>query len=152
MSAAPIALSLISHTNAGKTTLALWMSAQIGLPVVIARVDAMMSSFLGTTSRNIAQVFSFANRFRCVLLLDELDSLAKVRDDPNEVGEIKRVVNALLQAVNETIEHAAEYLSTASDDRFVHGAKAAAMAARAVSAARILNLSATAIAPVGGGG
>jgi hypothetical protein len=67
------------------------------LPVVIARVDAMMSSFLGTTSRNIAQVFSFANRFRCVLLLDELDSLAKVRDDPNEVGEIKRVVNALLQ-------------------------------------------------------
>ena len=42
-------------------------------------------------------MFSFANRFRCVLLLDELDSLAKVRDDPNEVGEIKRVVNALLQ-------------------------------------------------------
>ena len=57
----------------------------------------MMSSFLGTTSRNIAQVFAFANRFQCVLLLDEFDSLAKVRDDPNEVGEIKRVVNALLQ-------------------------------------------------------
>ena len=88
---------LTGAPGTGKTTLALWMSAQIGLPVVIARVDAMMSSFLGTTSRNIAQVFSFANRFRCVLLLDELDSLAKVRDDPNEVGEIKRVVNALLQ-------------------------------------------------------
>lgn len=88
---------LTGAPGTGKTTLALWMSAQMGLPVVIARVDAMMSSFLGTTSRNIAQVFSFANRFRCVLLLDELDSLAKVRDDPNEVGEIKRVVNALLQ-------------------------------------------------------
>jgi hypothetical protein len=88
---------LTGAPGTGKTTLALWMSAEIGLPVVIARVDAMMSSFLGTTSRNIAQVFSFANRFRCVLLLDELDSLAKVRDDPNEVGEIKRVVNALLQ-------------------------------------------------------
>lgn len=88
---------LTGAPGTGKTTLALWMAQQIGLPVLVARVDAMMSSFLGTTSRNIAQVFEFANRFRCVLLLDELDSIAKVRDDANEVGEIKRVVNALLQ-------------------------------------------------------
>lgn len=88
---------LTGAPGTGKTTLALWLARQLGLPVLVARVDAMMSSFLGTTSRNIAQVFDFANRFRCVLLLDELDSLAKVRDDINEVGEIKRVVNALLQ-------------------------------------------------------
>jgi hypothetical protein len=88
---------LTGAPGTGKTTLALWLAQQIGLPVLIARVDAMMSSFLGTTSRNISQVFAFANRFQCVLLLDELDSLAKVRDDSNEVGEIKRVVNALLQ-------------------------------------------------------
>ena len=88
---------LTGAPGTGKTSLALWLAEQLGLPVLVARVDAMMSSFLGTTSRNIAQVFAFANRFRCVLLLDELDSLAKVRDDPNEVGEIKRVVNALLQ-------------------------------------------------------
>ncbi|NDI85476.1 AAA family ATPase [Undibacterium crateris] len=88
---------LVGPPGTGKTSLAYWLAGQLGLPVVLARIDAMMSSFLGTSARNIAQVFSFANRFRCILVLDEFDSLAKMRDDPNEVGEIKRVVNALLQ-------------------------------------------------------
>lgn len=95
---------LTGAPGTGKTSLALWLGAQTGLPVLTARVDAMMSSFLGTTSRNIAQVFSFANRFKCILLLDELDSIAKLRDDPNEVGELKRVVNALLQNLDSRSE------------------------------------------------
>ena len=81
----------------GKTRLALWMSRKIGFPVVSAKLDGLMSSFLGTTSRNIGNLFAFANRYQCVLLLDEFDAIAKLRDDPQEVGEIKRVVNALLQ-------------------------------------------------------
>jgi hypothetical protein len=81
----------------GKTRLALWMAAQLELPILLARIDGLVSSFLGTTSRNIANLFTFANRYRCVLLLDEFDAFAKLRDDPQEVGEIKRVVNALLQ-------------------------------------------------------
>ena len=81
----------------GKTRLAFWMAAQLDLPIVTARIDGLVSSFLGTTARNIGNLFSFANRHRCILLLDEFDALAKLRDDPQEVGEIKRVVNALLQ-------------------------------------------------------
>jgi hypothetical protein len=81
----------------GKTRLALWLAGQLDLPVAIARIDGLVSSFLGTTARNIGNLFTFANRYRCLLLLDEFDALAKLRDDPQEVGEIKRVVNALLQ-------------------------------------------------------
>jgi hypothetical protein len=81
----------------GKTRLALWIAHQLDLPVVLVKLDGLVSSFLGTTARNIGNLFSFVNRYRCILLLDEFDAIAKVRDDPQEVGEIKRVVNALLQ-------------------------------------------------------
>ncbi len=84
----------------GKTITAMYIAASLNLPVVLARLDGIMSSFLGTTARNIGTLFEFANRYRCILLLDEFDALAKLRDDPQEVGEIKRVVNTLLQSLD----------------------------------------------------
>jgi len=88
---------LFGAPGTGKTRLALWMARELELPVVLVKLDGLISSFLGTTARNIGNLFGFANRYQCVLLLDEFDAIAKVRDDPQEVGEIKRVVNALLQ-------------------------------------------------------
>lgn len=85
----------------GKTRLAYAIAARLGLPLVLARLDGLVSSFLGTTARNIGNLFEFANRYRCLLLLDEFDALAKLRDDPQEVGEIKRVVNAVLQNLDQ---------------------------------------------------
>lgn len=84
----------------GKTRLALSMAHRLGLPVVMARLDGLTSSFLGTTARNVRALFDFANRYRCLLLLDEFDGIAKLRDDPQELGEVKRVVNAVLQAMD----------------------------------------------------
>ncbi|ULO25552.1 ATP-binding protein [Methylocystis sp. SB2] len=84
----------------GKTRLALWIAKQLELPILVARLDSLVSSFLGTSARNIGNLFAFANRYRCLLLLDEFDALAKLRDDPQEVGEIKRIVNALLQSLD----------------------------------------------------
>lgn len=90
-------LLIYGPPGSGKTLTAHHISARLGLPLITARIDGLISSFLGTTARNIANLFDFANRYACVLLLDEFDALAKVRDDPQEVGEIKRVVNTLLQ-------------------------------------------------------
>lgn len=88
---------LYGPPGTGKTLTAFTLAAKLGLPVVNARIDGLVSSFLGTTARNIANLFDFANRYRCVLILDEFDALAKMRDDPHEIGELKRVVNTLLQ-------------------------------------------------------
>lgn len=92
---------LYGAPGTGKTRLALWLSHVLDLPVLVARIDGLVSSFLGTTARNIGNLFQFANRYQCVLLLDEFDAVAKLRDDPQEVGEIKRVVNSLLQNLDE---------------------------------------------------
>ncbi len=85
----------------GKTHLAKWLGMKLELPIVLVRLDGLISSFLGTTARNIQNLFAFANRYRCILLLDEFDAIAKHRDDSQEVGEIKRVVNALLQNLDQ---------------------------------------------------
>lgn len=84
----------------GKTKLAHYLAKQLDLPCVEIRLDGLISSFLGTTARNIGLLFDFANRYRCVLFLDEFDAIAKARDDAQEVGEIKRVVNTLLQSLD----------------------------------------------------
>ena len=90
-------LLIFGPPGSGKTLTAQYIAERMGLPLVVARIDGLISSFLGTTARNIANFFDFANRYSCILLLDEFDALAKLRDDPQEVGEIKRVVNTLLQ-------------------------------------------------------
>lgn len=97
----PSTLLIYGLPGTGKTCLALSIAAKLNLPVVLARLDGLISSFLGTTGRNIGNLFAFANRYSCVLLLDEFDAIAKVRDDPHEVGEIKRVVNAILQNIDQ---------------------------------------------------
>ena len=100
---APTTCLIYGAPGTGKTRLALWLASQLGLPVLTAKIDGLVSSFLGTTARNIGNLFTFANRYRCVLLLDEFDAIAKLRDDPQEVGEIKRVVNALLQNLDSRV-------------------------------------------------
>jgi SpoVK/Ycf46/Vps4 family AAA+-type ATPase len=45
-------------------------------------------------------VLDYAKEKPCVLLLDELDAVAKRRDDATEIGELKRLVTVLLQEVD----------------------------------------------------
>ena len=81
----------------GKTMLARNLATRLKMPLYILRFDALISSYLGETGGNIRKVFDFVAANRCTLLIDEIDAIAKLRDDRNELGELKRIVISLLQ-------------------------------------------------------
>jgi SpoVK/Ycf46/Vps4 family AAA+-type ATPase len=61
----------------------------------------MVSSLLGETATNLRHVFEEISNTPCLLFLDECDSIAKSREDSQDVGEMKRVVNTFLQILDE---------------------------------------------------
>src|SRR5690606_22434288 len=85
----------------GKTMAVKWLAIQLGKPLLILDLTAVMSSFLGRTGNNIRFVLDYAKNTDCVLLLDEVDAIAKRRDDSGEIGELKRLVTVLLQEIDD---------------------------------------------------
>ena len=92
-------LSLVVHGSpgTGKNRLVRYLARELGLDLYIARLDGLISSYLGSTAKNIRAIFEFAAKRPCVLFLDEFDAIAKLRGDSQELGELKRVVNSFIQ-------------------------------------------------------
>ena len=93
-------LLIYGPPGTGKTTIAAHIAATLKLPLIVSRSDSLVSSLLGQTSRNLRSIFDFAQSFPSVLFLDEFDALAKDRNDSREIGELQRVVIALLQTID----------------------------------------------------
>ena len=93
-------LLFVGPPGCGKTLCAEILAHDLGLPVLYARFDGIVSSYLGETANNLRRVFQYAARHRSVLFFDEFDVLGKDRDDPQEVGELKRVVGSFLQLLD----------------------------------------------------
>lgn len=85
----------------GKTMAARWLARSLSRPLLILDLAAVMSSFLGRTGANLRHVLDYAKSIDCVLLLDELDAIAKRRDDKGEIGELKRLVTVLIQQIDD---------------------------------------------------
>jgi SpoVK/Ycf46/Vps4 family AAA+-type ATPase len=85
----------------GKTLAARWIARELRRPLLTLDLSAVMSSFLGRTGANVRHVLDYAKGVNGVLLLDELDSIAKRRDDSTDVGELKRLVTVLLQEIDD---------------------------------------------------
>jgi len=85
----------------GKTMAARWVARELKRPLLILDLAAVMSSLLGRTGSNLRHVLEYAKTIDCVLLLDELDAIAKRRDDRGEIGELKRLVTVLIQQIDD---------------------------------------------------
>lgn len=96
----PNTLIFYGPPGCGKSKLAEYISKKTELPLITTRLDGLISSYLGSTAKNIRAIFNYAQSVPCVLFLDEFDAIAKVRDDKNELGELKRIVNSLLQNID----------------------------------------------------
>ena len=84
----------------GKTATAEVIASEVGLPLVYLRFDSIVSSLLGETAANLRKVFEYIQEDTWVVLFDEFDAIGRSRDDATEHGEIKRVVNAFLQMLD----------------------------------------------------
>lgn len=92
---------LIGPSGTGKTLTAEALAGELGLPFVLVDIATVVSSYLGETARNLASIFDFCARGSWVILFDEFDALGKERADESEHGELKRVVTAFLQLLDE---------------------------------------------------
>lgn len=91
----------VGKPGVGKTLTSRWLAAQLNLPLYVLDLTAVMSSLLGRSGSNIRAALDFAKSSPCILLLDEIDSIAKRRSDDSDIGELKRLVTVILQELDE---------------------------------------------------
>ncbi|MEJ5049396.1 ATP-binding protein [Chryseobacterium culicis] len=97
---------LQGSSGCGKTMTAKAIANALGKNIMILNLSNIVSSRIGETSQNIKMIFDKAARERSVLFLDELDQIGKARgSDDKDVGEMRRLVNTLIQLIDYYPEH-----------------------------------------------
>lgn len=92
---------LHGHTGCGKTATANAIGLALNKKVITINLSGFVSSKLGETAKNLAELFKEASNEKAILFIDEFDFVGKLRDyDEKDSGEMKRLVNALIQQID----------------------------------------------------
>lgn len=92
---------LYGPPGCGKSLGAKRLAWNTGLPLMKVRFDALISAYFGESAWNLRSIFVAAKDRPCVLLLDECDFIARSRTSGKDIGEASRIVNSLLQLMEE---------------------------------------------------
>lgn len=88
-------------SGCGKTMLAKAVATALEKNILILNLSNVINARIGETSQNIKQIFEKAIREKAILFLDEFDQIAKQRvSDENDVGEMRRLVNSVIQQMD----------------------------------------------------
>jgi SpoVK/Ycf46/Vps4 family AAA+-type ATPase len=90
-------LLLLGQPGTGKTMTASALAGELGLPLFVIQLDALITKFMGETAAKLRLIFDGLESTRGVYLFDEVDALGSKRGAQNDVGEIRRVLNSFLQ-------------------------------------------------------
>ncbi|MEI7451094.1 MAG: ATP-binding protein [Desulfomonile sp.] len=92
---------LIGPPGTGKTMTARVLARELQLPLHTIQVDRLVTKFMGETSAKLRQIFDQIQKEHGVYLFDEFDAIGGERSMDNDVGEMRRVLNAFLQFIEQ---------------------------------------------------
>jgi SpoVK/Ycf46/Vps4 family AAA+-type ATPase len=90
-------LLLVGPPGSGKTMTAAAIAGELKLPLFTVLYDGLFGKLLGETAGRLRLVFDAISLQRGVYFFDEFDAIGTQRSGPNDVGEIRRVINSFLQ-------------------------------------------------------
>ena len=94
---------LIGPPGTGKTMTAKVLAYELKIPLNTVQVDRLVTKFMGETSAKLRQIFDFMRDNLGVYFFDEFDAIGGERSMDNDVGEMRRVLNAFLQFIEQDI-------------------------------------------------
>lgn len=92
-------LMLFGESGTGKTLFGKYVAYKLGLPFAYMNFSNAISSYLGSTAKNISKAFSFIEKQKCVFMVDEIDAIGMMRGK-EDVGEMARITISLMQALD----------------------------------------------------
>jgi SpoVK/Ycf46/Vps4 family AAA+-type ATPase len=94
-------LLLVGPSGTGKTMTAAALAGELGIPLFVVRLDALITKFMGETAAKLRQVFDAVASTRGVYFFDEFDAIGSQRGMANDVGEIRRILNSFLLMIEQ---------------------------------------------------
>lgn len=90
-------ICLYGPPGTGKTSLGHWIANETGKPIVIRKASDLLSPYHGMTEQKIARTFETAKQDGAILLIDEVDSFLRNREDTTRSWEVTQINEMLTQ-------------------------------------------------------